>query len=322
MDHDYYKVLGVSRDSSAADIKKAYLNLAAKYHPDVNPDKKAKERFQEVQKAYEVLGDQEKRKAYDKFGPAFEQMGGGGGAQGPFGWSGQGGPDVGDIDFSQFFGGPFQGGDSAGGFDEIFRHFSGQAKTQRNSRGHQRRSGGHRGGDIEHAVDIPFTTAVVGGEVRLNMRRPGGKTEKIDVHIPPGIDDGKVIRLRGRGEPAPMPGDLLLTVHILPHPHFTRRGKDLTVRLPITLGEAASGAKVDVPGPWGTISVKVPAGGAATGKRLRVKGHGVRREGEPAGDLYVDIVVALPEHLDEASAELLRQFDARNPQRPRSDVTW
>ncbi len=319
MEEDYYKVLGVERSATPAAIKKAYRDLAAKYHPDANPDKRAKQRFQQIQKAYDVLSDSDKRKAYDQFGSAFEQMEAGG-PQGAWRTTGGHGPEFGDIDFSQFFGGQAPGGGSAGGFDEIFRHFAQGAQGKQNSRG-GRRAGGHRGGDVTHEVEIAFQTAVQGGEVRLNLRRPGGKTETLDVKIPAGIEDGKSIRLRGQGEMAPMPGDLLLTIRIAPHPHYTRRGADLTIRLPVTVAEAALGAKVDVPTPWGTIAVKVPAG-TSSGKRLRIKGQGVRREGKPEGDLYVELAIVLPSELDAASLDLVKQFAERNPQRPRGDVSW
>jgi len=326
MEEDFYKILGVERSATPAEIKKAHRDLAAKYHPDANPDKRAKQRFQQIQKAYEVLSDVDKRKAYDQFGSAFEQMEGGG-PQGAWRTTGGHGPEFGDIDFSQYFGGQAHGGDTAGGFDEIFRHFAqgpqggpGQgAQGHRNSRAGRR--GGHRGGDVTHEVEIAFQTAVQGGEVRLNLRRPGGKTETLEVKIPAGIEDGKAIRLRGQGESAPMPGDLLLTIRIAPHPHYTRRGADLTVRLPVTLAEAALGAKVDVPTPWGTIAVKVPAG-TSSGKRLRVKGHGVRQEGKTQGDLYVELAIVLPSELDEASLDLIRKFAELHPQRPRGDVSW
>lgn len=318
MEEDYYKVLGVDRAASASDIQKAYRKLATKYHPDVNPDQKAKQRFQQVQKAYDVLGDEKKRKGYDQFGPAFEQIEAAGG-QGPFrsGRAGPG-PDFGDIDFSQFFGGAAGAGGGAG-FEEIFRQFGG-AGGAAGGRGGARR-GGHRGADVKHEVEIPFGTSVMGGEVRLALRRPGGKSESIDVKIPAGIADGKTIRLRGKGEPAPMPGDLLLTVRVAPHPYFSRRGDDLIARTPVTLAEAALGAKIDVPGPWGTISVKLPPG-TSSGKRLRVKGHGVRREDDEPGDLYVEVSIVLPAELDETSLDLLRKFDEHNPQQPRRGVSW
>jgi len=318
MEEDYYKVLGVERSATPAAIKKAYRELAAKFHPDANPDKRAKQRFQQIQKAYDVLSDADKRAAYDQFGPAFEQMEAGG-PQGAWRTTGGHGPEFGDIDFNQFFGGQAPGGGTAGGFDEIFRHFAQGSQGPRNARGG--RKGGHRGGDVTHEVEIPFQTAVQGGEVRLNLRRPGGKAETIEVKIPAGIEEGKAIRLRGQGETAPMPGDLLLTIRIAPHPHFTRRGADLLVRIPVTLGEAALGAKVDVPSPWGTIAVKVPAG-TSSGRRLRIKGHGIRREGKPEGDLYVELMIVLPAALDDTSIELVRKFAEHNAHSPRGEVSW
>lgn len=320
MDEDYYKILGLSRGASADEIQKSYRKLARKYHPDMNPDdKSAKSKFQQIQKAYDVLGDDEKRKKYDQFGSAFEQMEAGGDWQGqPFGGSG------GEVDFSQIFGqrgfDPFGGG--GGGFGDIFKQFT----QQQQPAGGQRRGGGrrppHRGGDIQHEVEIPFGTAILGGEVRLNIRRPSGAAETLEVKIPKGVSEGQTIRLRGQGEPGGgVPGDLLLTVRIAAHPHFARRGNDLIVKTPITVAEAALGGKVDVPSPWGTISLKIPPG-SSSGKRLRIKGHGVRTAKGDEGDLYAELHVTLPTTLDSESERLIREFDQRNPTQPRAGLSW
>jgi curved DNA-binding protein len=159
------------------------------------------------------------------------------------------------------------------------------------------------------------------------VERPDGHVETLAVKIPAGISDGKKIRLRGQGGSAGggTPGDILITVHVAAHPWFTRHGNDLEVRLPVTLAEAALGAKVDVPTPRGTISLRVPPG-ASSGKRLRVKGHGVKtRDGEP-GDLYAEIQIVLPASLDEESLELIKKLDERlqtgQPQNPRRELRW
>ena len=320
MEEDYYKILGVKRNASAAEIQKAYRALAKKYHPDVNPDDKtAKKKFQNIQKAYDILKDPQKREMYDRYGSSFESMGPGG----PGGGTGRttGGPEgFGEFDFGQIFGNRF-GGESVSPemFGDVFRQFAGGAGESRQAR---RRAA--RGTDLQHELQIPLQTAVLGGEARLSVRRPDGKTETISVKIPAGIDDGKTIRLRGQGEPgrgrAPA-GDILITVHVASHPFFRRQGDDLEVLLPVTLAEAALGAKVDVPTPKGIISLTVPPA-TSTGKRLRVKGLGVQRRNAPAGDLYAVIQIVLPEALDGESAELIRQFDRRQALDPRKGLTW
>ena len=328
MAEDYYKTLGVGRDASAADIQKAYRALARKYHPDLNPDdKSAKARFQEVQRAFDVLNDPSKRELYDRYGSSFESMGAGAGPRGGGGrasWNT--GPAGGEeVDFSQLFGERYGGGDPSGMFGDLF----GQFRRAGAGGGGRRRAGGgaQRGADVTSELEIPFNTAVMGGEAHLSIQRPDGHLETLAVKIPAGISEGKKIRLRGKGGAANggTPGDILITVHVAPHPWFTRHGNDLEVRLPLTLAEAALGAKVDVPTPRGTISLRVPPG-STTGKRLRIKGHGVKtRDGEP-GDLYAEIQITLPAQLDDESLELIKKLDEHlqtaTPQDPRRDLRW
>ena len=327
MAEDFYQTLGVSRDASAADIQKAYRNLARKYHPDLNPDDKtAKSKFQEVQRAFDVLNDPSKRELYDRYGSSFESMGAGGpGGGGPRGGQGAWHPGAGgeEIDFSQLFGERGGGADSAGMFGDIFTQF-------RRAGGRQRRSAPReapRGSDIAAEIDIPFNTAVLGGETQISLQQPDGHVETLKVKIPTGISEGKKLRLRGQGEPVPggTPGDLLITVHVAPHPWFTRKGNDLEVRVPVTLAEAALGAKVDVPTPKGTISLRVPPG-SSSGKRLRVKGHGVAPKNGDAGDLYAEVQIVLPTPLDEEATELIKKLDEHvesvQPQQPRKDLRW
>jgi DnaJ-class molecular chaperone len=318
MDEDYYKILGVSRNASAVDIQKAYRDLARKYHPDMNPgDDSAKKRFQSVQKAYEVLNDPNKREMYDRYGNSFESMGAGP-TGGPGGWrvhTSPGGFD--DVDFSQFFGERYQG-DPAGGFAEIFRQFTqpGGARKER------RRPRPRRGSDLTHELTIPFQTAIGGGEIRLSVPRPDGKTETLEVRIPPGIEDGKKIRLRGQGGEAPgggQRGDLLIKVQVAPHPHFQRKGDNLEVTVPLTLAEAALGTKIDVPTPKGTITLTVPPG-TSSGRKLRVKGHGVPQSNRGSGDLYAAVQIVLPPTLDEETKEWIRKVNY--PSNPRTDLKW
>jgi DnaJ-class molecular chaperone len=315
---DYYQILGVGRDASAADIQKAYRKLARKYHPDLNPDDKtAKGKFQEVQRAFDVLNDASKRELYDRYGSSFESMGGGpqprGGAGARTTWSS--GPGE-EIDFSELFGGR-GGGDPSGMFGDMFTQF-----RRAGSRG-RRAAQPVRGADLAAELEIPFNTAVLGGEAQISVRRQAGNVETLSVKIPAGIDEGKKIRLRGQGEQSPdgSSGDLLITIHVAPHPWFTRRGANLEVRVPVTLAEAALGAKIDVPTPRGTISLRVPPA-TSSGKKLRIKGHGVAPRNGDAGDLYAVIEIMLPTPLDEPAIELIKQIDALQPQEPRKELRW
>lgn len=329
MSDDYYHVLGVNREASADDIQKAYRKLARKYHPDLNPDDKAaQKKFKEVQQAYDVLSDDKKRKMYDQFGPAFEQMGQGGGPQ----WSGQVPPGFEGFEFT----GNWPGGGGAGGgqippdLEDLLRQFTGGGGgfqfggTTTRRRGRGRRA--EPGADLRHEVEIPFRTAVTGGEVSLRIRRgnQGGKIETLTIKIPAGIDDGQTIRLRGQGDESTSggpAGDLLVTVRVAPHPSFRRDALDLIVRVPVTLAEAALGGKVDVPTPHGEITLKVPPG-TTSGSRLRAKGQGIKKADGSAGDLYAELHIAIPKHLDSESQQLIRQLDSRLAHNPRADLHW
>jgi DnaJ-class molecular chaperone len=318
MAEDYYKTLGVKRDASQAEIQKAYRDLARKHHPDLNPDdKNAKKKFQEVQAAFDVLNDPQKREMYDRYGSSFEQMAGGGARRGAA--HGRPGAGAEDFDFSQFFGERF-GAEGPGGFADMFSQFT---RAGGGGRARASRTAKLRGEDIRHALEVPFLTAINGGQVEISLAHPDGRTENLAVKIPSGIDEGQTIRLRGKGAPSPtgnQAGDLLITIHVAPHPLYQRSGKNLTVKLPVTLGEAVLGAKVEVPLPSGKkISVRVPAG-TSSGKKLRIKGHGVApAKGEP-GDLLAEVQIVIPQHLDEESQSLVRRFEERNPLEPRRDL--
>jgi len=327
MAEDYYQVLGVPRSASQADIQKAYRELARKLHPDVNPDDKtAKKKFQRIQAAFDVLNDPQKREMYDRYGSSFEAMGGGG-PRGGTAWRttrgagpGFGGPQFEDIDFSQFFGERFGAEpESAGGFADFFSQFKRGAGTRRTTSGRQR-----RGTDLVHEIAIPFTISVLGGEVQITVDRQSGRVETIAVKIPPGIEDGKKIRLRGQGSTPPdggAPGDVILTVHVEPHPFFQRRQNNLIVRVPVTLAEAALGAKIDVPTPKGTVAIQVPPG-TSSGTKLRVKGQGLVPKNGPPGDLLAEVQIVLPRQIDESARGLIRQIDERWQQNPRAHLRW
>lgn len=327
MAEDYYKTLGVERNASQADIQKAYRALARKYHPDMNPDDKtAKTKFQQVQAAYDVLNDPQKREMYDRYGHAFESVGAGAGAggtpQGGQGWYTQGAPGFDEVDLNQIFGERFgDAGGSGGGFAELFGNFRRGAQTG----GRKRRSAEvERGADVQSEVEVPFQTAIQGGTINVGIQRPGGKVDQIEVKIPAGVKEGAKMRLRGQGAPGAgrsAAGDLLLTIHVATHPHFQRRGNDLIVRVPITLYEAVAGAKVDVPTPSGTISLRVPPR-TSSGTKLRVRGHGVKPKTGTPGDLYADVQVVLPPEIDEATAAAIAKLDEAHPTNPRRELRW
>lgn len=324
---DFYSILGVRRDASQADIQKAYRGLAKKYHPDRNPDdKQAAKNFQQIQAAFEVLNDPEKREMYDRYGSSFQSRRAGG-QQGPFtytwspGAGGFGGAGFEDVDFGQFFGERFGGDPAAAGLGDIFKHFS-RARGQ----GRRRAGGGApmRGADLQHELRVPFVTSITGGSAEIAVQRSPGKTETITVRIPAGIEDGKRIRLRGQGEPGPAggkPGDILLTIRVDPHPCFERRGDNLLVRVPVTLSEAVLGAKIDVPTPKGTVSLRVPPG-SSSGTKLRIKGHGVAKDASSLGDLLAEVQIVLPKDIDEATREAVQRLDSCYRGDVRASLRW
>jgi len=323
MAEDYYKTLGVSRSASAEEIAKAYRKLARKHHPDLNPDDKmAKQRFQEIQGAYDCLNEPEKRKMYDQFGSDYEKMRSGPAGRTPF--EGRGNPGAGGFDFGDAFG--------TGGVDlgDLFRQFTGGSASpgtsgrSGNASGRTRRAErtADRRDDIEAAITVPFSTAVLGGETEIQLDR-GGAVESLRVKVPAGVQEGKKIRLRGQGHSVPgrSAGDLLLLVHVAPHPCFKMNGTDLELKLPITVGEAAAGGKVDVPTPGGVVTLTIPPG-SQSGKRLRVKGQGVRSANDTAGDLYIELQIKIPAKISDESIKSLKSLEQEYATPVRNEIVW
>jgi DnaJ-class molecular chaperone len=327
MAEDHYETLGVPRTASAEDIRKAYRDLALKYHPDRNPDDKAaQEKFKKIQSAFDVLNDPSKREMYDRYGSAFEGVGpggprggwGGGPFPGGFPGGGAGGfpGGGGEIDLESLFGG-------AEGFAEMFRG-AGAGAGARTARG-RRRPAQAAGEDVTGRIAIPFRLAIDGGKTDVQVDR-GGSRETIEVKIPMGLPDGARMRLRGQGLPGSgggPAGDLLLEVRVEPHPVFRRDGDTLEVMVPVTVAEAIAGAKVDVPTPWGTITLKIPPR-TSSGRKLRAGGMGVRHANGSKGDLIAEVQIVLPESA--AAPELERLLEAaqaaEGAANPRAALRW
>ncbi len=291
---DPYEVLGVAKSASHADIKKSYRQLAKKYHPDHNKnDPKAASRLAEINAAYEIVGDEDKKAKFDRgeIGadgkPRFAGFEGFGAGPGGFGGFSKGGAGPGGSRFDFNFGA--QGFDAADILSDLFG-----GTTRRGPGGGAGGGASRRGGDVVATARVSLETAVRGGSARVVL--PSGRT--LDVSIPPGVEDGKQIRLRGQGQAGPVgaePGDALITVKIAPHPHFRVEGRNLRLDLPVTLYEAALGAKVSTPTLSGTVELAVPPGSNG-GRVLRLRGKGLpAADGKPAGDLYVTLKVMLPE---------------------------
>ena len=323
MAEDHYQTLGVPRSASAEDIRKAYRELARKYHPDLHPDDNAaKEKFKKVQTAFDVLNDPSKREMYDRYGSSFEGVGaggprGGGWGGGPFPGAG-GAPGGGaEIDLESLFGG-------AGGFEQLF---GGGRSRSAGAGGRRRRQAQTPGEDVTARMSIPFRLAIDGGKADVAIDR-GGKKETISVTIPQGVPDGARMRLRGQGQPGTgggPAGDLLLDVDIEQHPVFHRDGDTLEVMLPITLAEAIEGAKVDVPTPWGTIALKVPPR-TSSGRKLRAGGMGVRHANGAKGDLIAEVQIVLPDTGDatvlDGLLEAAKAAQATATANPRAALKW
>ena len=290
----------MAKDASTDTVRKAYRKLARKYHPDVNPgDEEAEQRFKEVAAAYDVLSDEEKRKAYDEFG--FDSL------QSGFD------PDKARA-YQQWQQGRRRTGHGDGGFAGGFGGFGGGVADMGdifNRMRQQQASRPRRGGDVHASLQVDLPTAMKGTQVAVEVPASGGGTRSVQVRIPPGADDGDTLRIRGKGAPGMNGGpngDLVIEVGVKEHPVFAREGLDLRVELPITLHEAYSGAKVPVPTMDGEVTMTIPEG-SQSGQTLRLKGKGVTR-GKKTGHLYVTLKVVLPPKGDEALAAALKEADA------------
>jgi curved DNA-binding protein len=323
MARDYYDVLGVSRDAGPDEIQQAYRQLARKNHPDVNKDPGAEERFKEINEAYSALSDPNTRKKYDRFGEDFrhvpddweERVGAGVGGRGRAGGERRGPWTTGESDFGGFGGGGFGGAGGAYGGVDIEDLLGGMFGGR--GRG---RAGPVAGADQEAELPLTVEEAYRGGRREITLNGPDGP-RTYTVNIPPGVTDGKRIRLAGeggRGMGDGPPGDLYLVVRLLPHPLFRVRGKDIHVDLRVAPWEAALGATVPVATPGGESKVTVPAG-TSTGRRLRLRGEGMpARSGQP-GDVIAEVKIMVPPRLTDRERELFSQlaevstFDPRRP---------
>jgi curved DNA-binding protein len=307
---DYYQTLGVAKTSSEKEIKQAYRKLARKFHPEVNPgDKSAEAKFKEINEAYEVLGDADKRRKYDELGanwrmyeqaqqqgqpwPGAADTGGGGGA-----WNiNMGGPGgyrtMTEEEMHELFG-------NEDPFSDFFRTFFGGAQRETGRARAGRASRSQKGRDIEYEVELTLEEAFHGATRRISIKQ-GGHARSVDVRIPVGVRDGSRVRAAGEGESGSSggaAGDLYLRVRIRPHPVFERKGPDLHAKVPLPLTTAVLGGEVQVPTITGSVRLKIPET-TQSGQVFRLKGHGMPAVGKPdeRGDLYVSAEIQLPRAL-------------------------
>ncbi len=309
---DYYKVLGVSREATDDEVRKAYKKLAREFHPDVKPgDDAADTKFKQVQEAYAVLGDAEKREQYDRYGAAFQ-----GGRPFPGGSPFGRGPGGG--------GQPFDLGDLFGGQLDLGNLFGGRGQPGGGFGGGGRAAQPVKGQDSRTDIEIPFTVAAQGGAHEIGLQR-NGKLNRLEVKIPAGVDNGSVIRLSGQGQPGGpgMPaGDLLVQIKVGPHPWFHREGSNLLLDVPISPEDAVLGAKVDVPTlSDGNVIMTIPPG-TSSGTRLRLRGKGVvhQKTREP-GDQLVIVKIVVPREPSVEVRKLYEQIAEESSESPR-DGLW
>lgn len=292
-----YEILGVKQDASQEEIRAAYRKLAKDLHPDLNPgDRQAEEKFKAVSAAYDLLSDPEKRARFDR---------------GEIDAAGAERPR--ERYYRDFQGAgagehPYSSTSGFADFDEILSNLFG-GREGRHSRFRM------RGGDIHYRLSVEFLEAVNGTTKRISL--PDGST--LDVSIPAGMQDGQILRLRGKGNEGiggGPPGDALITISVLPHPYFTRKGDDIELELPITLREAVLGTKLEIPTPTGRVRMSVPKG-ANTGTRLRLKGKGVQRADGSRGDEYITLKIVLPDQPDPELEAFVQGWSGAQSQNPR-----
>lgn len=300
---DYYKILGVEKTATAEQIKKAYRKLAIKYHPDKNPnDKTAEEKFKEISEAYEVLEDPEKRKKYDQFGENWKQYEQHGGKAENFDWSqwSSGGSQYSSGNMNDFFGGNGGEHDFSSFFETLFGQSGGRRK--------QRSTQPFKGRDIQATMQVTLRDAYTGGSHQIEVNGT-----KLNLKLKPGLYDGQIIRLRGKGSPGVNggeSGDLLISIQLMPTPGFELKDKDIYMETVLDLYAAVLGGKASIPLLSGTqLSMNVPAG-TDSGKVFRLKGKGMPEYNNPnvSGDLYVKMIVHIPTNLTEKEKELFMQL--------------
>ena len=326
-DRDFYEILGVPRSASQEEIQQAYRKLARTYHPDVNSDPAAEDRFKDISEAYAVLSDPQTRRRYDAFGADFRQVpedvdpetwrrsraGAGAGRAGPGGFGPGGGPfGTGGGPFGSA-GGPFGSGTGDIDLDDLLGGLFGG----RSGRGW----GPIPGADQEAELELTVEEAYHGGLRSVTLQGPDGQ-RSFDVRVPAGVTSGQRIRLAGqggRGSNGAPPGDLYVVVRIARHPRYRVEGRDLYVDLPLTPWEAALGTSVVVDTPGGETKVKVPSG-TSSGRRLRLRGRGLPHHRGKAGDLFAEAKIMVPDKLSHEDRQLFEQLAATStfdPRRPR-----
>ena len=317
---DLYGLLGVARDADEDTLRKTYRQLARRYHPDVNPgDAEAEERFKAISEAYSVLSDAEKRRNYDEFGEV--SLAAGFDAE-----HARRAREAFGARFGEARGGAGSGGPGGGGFH--FGDLEGLFSDLYARRGWREPGRGRRGADLEAEIELDFVDAARGGEQRITVARPradgSARQETLTVQIPPGVADGGRIRLRGKGGEGSGeagPGDLYARVRVRPHRFFRREGRDLHLDLPVSMGEATLGARVDVPTLDGRVTLTIPPG-TDSGVKLRLRGKGVPSpSGGAPGDLYVVIQVRVPRNLAPEAAAQLEELAKYDPEDLRKELS-
>ena len=371
---DYYKILGVAKSATTKDIKKKYRKLARKYHPDVNPDNpEAEKKFKEINEAYEVLKDKEKRQKYDEFGQYYDKVGSGAGGPGggywhPGGGSGGGGYTYTNVDLGDL-GSIFGGGSGGGGFSDFFQSMFGGQMGGSQTGGSRRRTsqsagpdfgsygydfGGMgqtptKGRDEEFEIQLTLEEAAKGTSKNIQLTKQsacsqcGGRgvlgnsmcpachgrgtvstPRRLEVNIPPGVQNGSKIRMKGEGEVNPAggrPGDLYLVVKLKSHPYYELKDGNLYVDVPVLASEAVLGAEVDIPTLKGKVSMRIPPG-TQNGRILRLRGQGFPKLKNPEqfGDFYVRIKIVIPDNITDEEKKLYEKLNELSRENPRKKL--